>query len=74
MRKNIHNHKEYIDYYEKNKNLNLPTPFELFKQLPNFKYIDTYRIGECPYFTKDEYLEFIKKILIQLEIYLMIKK
>lgn len=61
MRKDIHNHKEYKDYYEKNKNLNLPTPFELFKQLPNFKYIDTYRIGECPYFTKDEYLEFIKK-------------
>jgi hypothetical protein len=66
MRKDIHNHKEYIDYYEKNKNLNLPTPFEIFKKLPNFKYIDTYRIGESPYFTKDEYLEFIKDNLIDI--------
>jgi len=61
MRKDIHNHKDYIDYYEKNKEINLPSPYELFKKLPNFRYIDTYRNGENPYFTKNEYLDFLKE-------------
>jgi len=61
MRKDIHNHKDYMEYYDKNKNVNLPAPYEMFKKLPNFRYIDTYRNGENPYFSKNEYLDFLKE-------------
>lgn len=58
MRNDIHNYKDYINY-QKNKILNLPA--NLFEKFPNFKFIDTYRINECPYYNKKECLKVIKK-------------
>jgi superfamily II DNA or RNA helicase len=58
MRNDIHNYKDYINY-QKNKILNLPS--NLFEKFPNFKFSDTYRKGECPYYNKKECLKIIKK-------------
>jgi hypothetical protein len=56
LRNDIHNNKDYIIYYNKNKIANLPEPNKIFINIPKFKFIDTYREGECPYITKNEYL------------------
>lgn len=62
MRNNIHNHSSYCNYYKNKKQLvNLPEPTEIFK-IKDFRYLDTYREGECPYYTnKEDYLKIVEK-------------
>ena len=60
MRNNIHNNNDYINYYNKNKIGNLPEPQDIFKLMPKFNYYNTYRIGECPFIDKNEYLNEIE--------------
>jgi hypothetical protein len=66
MMNNIHNIKDYTLYYNKNKNANLPEPNKIFVIIPKFKYIDTYRKGECPFINKNEYLSLIQENLFEL--------
>ena len=62
MRNNIHNHSEYCNYYKNKKQIaNLPEPTEIFK-IKDFRYLDTYREGECPYYIdKKDYLKIVEK-------------
>jgi superfamily II DNA or RNA helicase len=57
---NIHTLKDYKEYYENNKILNLPEV--LYKTFPEFIWINTYKKDECPYYSKKECIEILKKI------------
>jgi superfamily II DNA or RNA helicase len=57
--KNIHNQKEYNEYRKNNDILNLPE--NLFLEYKDFKWIDTYKEYECPYYDKKECIKNIKK-------------
>lgn len=62
MRNNIHNYQDYCNYYKNKKQIaNLPEPTEIFK-IKDFRYLDTYRDGECPYYkNKEDYLKIVEK-------------
>lgn len=56
MNNKIHNYNLYLEYIDKNKDLNLP--LDLFKIYPNFNFNDTYK--SSPYYNRDECIEAIK--------------
>ena len=56
MNNKIHNYNSYLEYIEKNKELNLP--LDLFKTYSNFNFNDTYKLS--PYYNRDECIEAIK--------------
>lgn len=56
MSNKIHNYNSYLEYIEKNKELNLP--LDLFKTYSNFNFNDTYKLS--PYYNRDECIEAIK--------------
>jgi len=57
---NIHNHKDYNEYYKNNPELEIPE--NIFIEYPDFIWYDTYRKDECPYYTKKECIEVIKNL------------
>ena len=58
-KKNIHNQKEYNEYIKNNDILNLPENLSItYKE---FKWIDTYKENECPYYNKKDCILNIKK-------------
>jgi hypothetical protein len=59
-RNNIHNHKDYNEYYKNNPVLAIPE--NIFIEYPDFIWYDTYKKDEYPYYTKKECIEIIKKL------------
>lgn len=57
---NIHNQKDYYDYYKNNPELAIPE--NIFIEYPEFIWYDTYKKDECPYYTKIECIEIIKNL------------
>lgn len=57
---NIHNQKDYNDYYKNNPELAIPE--NIFMEYPEFIWYDTYKKDECPYYSKIECIEIIKKL------------
>jgi superfamily II DNA or RNA helicase len=59
LNNNIHNYKDYQKYKNDNEYLNLPE--ELFRNFPKFDFYNTYKLNECPYYTKEECIKTIEK-------------
>lgn len=59
LNNNIHNYKDYQKYKNDNEYLNLPE--ELFRSFPKFDFYNTYKLNECPYYTKEECIKAIEK-------------
>lgn len=57
---NIHNQKDYNDYYKNNPELAIPE--YIFIEYPDFIWYDTYKKDECPYYNKLECIEIIKNL------------
>jgi hypothetical protein len=56
LNNNIHNYNLYLDYVDKNKELNLP--LDLFKKFENFDFNTTYK--SSPYYSKNECIKMIE--------------
>lgn len=59
LNNNIHNYKDYQKYRNDNEYLNLPE--ELFRNFPKFDFYNTYKLNECPFYTKEECIKAIEK-------------
>ena len=59
LNNNIHNYKDYQKYKNDNEYLNLPE--ELFRSFSKFDFYNTYKLNECPYYTKEECIKAIEK-------------
>ena len=59
LNNNIHNYKDYQKY--RNDNLYLNLPDELFRTFPKFDFYNTYKLNECPFYTKEECIKAIEK-------------
>lgn len=59
LNNNIHNYKDYQKYRNDNEYLNLPE--ELFRTFPKFDFYYTYKLNECPFYTKEECIKAIEK-------------
>ena len=55
----IYNYKDYLKFIKENPYLNLPK--ELFRCFPEFNFYHTYKFDKCPYYSKEEIKEIIKK-------------
>ena len=58
--KKIHNNKDYNDYRKNNPDLAIPE--NIFIEYPDFIWYDTYKDNECPYYTKKECMDVVKKL------------
>jgi len=66
-RRNIHTFDNYINYHNKNRELLLPEPVELFDKYNEFKFIDTYMDDEIKTFTtKKECIRIINEYLYEI--------
>jgi superfamily II DNA or RNA helicase len=60
LMKKIHNSKDYNDYRKNNPDLEIPE--NIFIEYPDFIWYDTYKDNECPYYTKKECIDVVKKL------------
>jgi superfamily II DNA or RNA helicase len=57
---NIHNQKDYNEYYKNNPELAIPE--NIFIEYPDFIWYDTYKKDECPYYSKIDCIDIIKQL------------
>jgi superfamily II DNA or RNA helicase len=60
----VHNYNEYQLYKNNNRVLNLPE--ELFKDLPNFNFHNTYKLNKCPYYSREDCIKAIESYKLDL--------